>query len=165
MSQTPPTIVATATRIVIHLPSGITTGRVVMSSWSLRNVTIDPEKAMEPTMIVATVKIKNNRSSDPTTRYSTTAISAAAPPPTPLNSATSCGIAVILTRRAATSPTTEPTARKTRIRTRFISSIPLKNSTTVASKAPTAPSSTPVRAVRGEDMDFSARMNSTAATR
>ena len=45
---------------------------------------------------------------------SATAISAAAPPPTPLNSATICGIAVMRTRRAETSadhrcrPTTPP---------------------------------------------------------
>jgi hypothetical protein len=151
--------------MVIHLPSGMTTGRVVMSSWSLRYVTTDPEKATDPMITVATVKIKNSRSSEPTTRYSTMAISPAAPPPTPLNSATSCGIAVIFTRRAATSPATEPTARTIRISARFISSMPLKNKTTVAMSAPAAPSKTPVRAVRGEDIDFSARMNSTAATR
>ena len=35
---------------------------------------------------------------------------AAAPPPTPLNSATICGIAVIFTRRAATAPKPPPMA-------------------------------------------------------
>ena len=34
--------------------------------------------------------------------------SAAAPPPTPLKSATICGIAVIFTRRAATAPKPPP---------------------------------------------------------
>ena len=41
-------------------------------------------------------------------RNSTQAISATAPPPTPLNSATICGIAVILTLRAAGMPTAVP---------------------------------------------------------
>ena len=40
--------------------------------------------------------------------YSAAATSAAAPPPTPLNSATICGIAVIFTLRAATAPITAP---------------------------------------------------------
>ena len=44
------------------------------------------------------------------TWYSEAAMSAAAPPPTPLNSATICGIAVIFTRCAATAPMTVPTA-------------------------------------------------------
>ena len=43
--------------------------------------------------------------------------------------------------------------------------MPLKNSTPVANAAPIAPINTPVRAVRGDDMDFKARMNKTAATR
>ncbi len=41
---------------------------------------------------------------------STSEISAAAPPPTPLNSATICGIAVIFTFRAPTTPITDPIA-------------------------------------------------------
>ena len=40
---------------------------------------------------------------------------AAAPPPTPLNSATICGIAVILTLRAATAPNVPPTTMPTAI--------------------------------------------------
>ena len=46
---------------------------------------------------------------------SAAAISAAAPPPTPLNSATICGIAVIFTLRAETTPMTAPTAIPTMI--------------------------------------------------
>ncbi len=41
---------------------------------------------------------------------SASAIRATAPPPTPLKSATICGIAVIFTRRAPTAPTTAPIA-------------------------------------------------------
>ena len=47
---------------------------------------------------------------------SASAISAAAPPPTPLNSATICGIAVIFTLRAAGTPTAVPIAMPTAIR-------------------------------------------------
>jgi hypothetical protein len=46
---------------------------------------------------------------------SASATSAAAPPPTPLNSATISGIAVILTARAAYAPTGAETAITTRI--------------------------------------------------
>ena len=46
---------------------------------------------------------------------SAAAMRAAAPPPTPLKSATICGIAVIFTRRAETTPITVPTAMPTKI--------------------------------------------------
>ena len=49
-------------------------------------------------------------------RYSTQEISATAPPPTPLNSATICGIAVIFTERAAGTPTAVPMAMPSAIR-------------------------------------------------
>ena len=48
-------------------------------------------------------------------RYSTNEIRATAPPPTPLNSATICGIAVIFTLRAAGIPTAVPIAIPTAI--------------------------------------------------
>ena len=44
---------------------------------------------------------------------SPSATSAAAPPPTPLNSATICGIAVIFTVRAPTTPIAAPIAPPT----------------------------------------------------
>ena len=47
---------------------------------------------------------------EPEWRNSTQEISATAPPPTPLNSATICGIAVIFTWRAAGTPTATPSA-------------------------------------------------------
>ena len=46
----------------------------------------------------------------------TNAISATAPPPTPLNSATICGIAVIFTLRALGMPIAVPITRPTTIR-------------------------------------------------
>ena len=52
---------------------------------------------------------------------SASAISATAPPPTPLNSATICGIAVIFTERAPTTPMTAPIAIAEPIQTKFSS--------------------------------------------
>ena len=46
-------------------------------------------------------------------------MSAAAPPPTPLNRATICGIAVIFTFRAPTTPTTVPIAAPITISAQF----------------------------------------------
>jgi hypothetical protein len=141
------------------------TGRVVMSSCNFRNVTMDPLKDTEPTTTVKTVAISAAIDPEPCSVYSTTEISAAAPPPTPLKSATSCGMAVIWTRRAEITPIAEPTTIATRMIARLRTSIPLKKTTTVAMSAPSAPSRLPVRAVLGDDSPFRARMNKTAATR
>ena len=87
---------------------GKTTGREVISSWSLAKVITEPAKETEPTRIVNAVASSTNQPgpSRPRSRTSTiscsssNATSAAAPPPTPLNSATICGIWVICTVRA-----------------------------------------------------------------
>ena len=89
---------------------------------------------------------------------------AAAPPPTPLNRATSWGIWVICTRYAPTAPTAVPMARATRIGTTLSSGAAAKT-ITMASTAPAAPIRLPRRAVRGEDSPFRARMKQTAAAR
>ena len=47
-------------------------------------------------------------------------ISAAAPPPTPLKMATSCGMAVIFTKRATGTATTAPSTMAMRASTRFL---------------------------------------------
>ena len=52
-------------------------------------------------------------------RNTTMDTSAAAPPPTPLKMATICGIAVILTRRAAGTATAAPMAMATSVSTRL----------------------------------------------
>ena len=71
-------------------PPGNTTGRVVMSSWSFIKVMIEPLNETQPTTTVKTVKITSAVvASAPRLRYSTIATRAAAPPPTPLKSATS----------------------------------------------------------------------------
>ena len=89
-------------------------GRPGKSSWSFANATMEPEKLIEPTraenMIAATMSPASAPAAGARRWNSAAAISAAAPPPTPLKRATICGIAVIRTRRAETAPMTEPTA-------------------------------------------------------
>ena len=77
-------------------PPGKTTGRVVMISCNFKKVITEPENEIQPTITVKTVaRTSPVVASAPSLRYSTIATSAAAPPPTPLKSATSCGICVI----------------------------------------------------------------------
>ena len=72
----------------------------------------EPQKETEPTIAAKTREDRDvgraRRRSRRVWRNSTHAMSATAPPPTPLNSATICGIAVIFTLRAAGTPTTVP---------------------------------------------------------
>ena len=76
---------------------------------------IEPQKEIEPMIAANSIGISVSSSGLPpsssASRYSTTLISATAPPPTPLNSATICGIAVIFTLRAAGMPTAVPITR------------------------------------------------------
>ena len=67
---------------------------MVISSCSLRKVTTEPAKLTEPTTIVNAVAISSNTGAAPLRNSVSSMIAtmAAAPPPTPLNSATSCGI-------------------------------------------------------------------------
>ena len=89
-------ITAASVAAIINRPAGNITGRVVISSCNFKKVIIEPEKEMQPTTTVKTVAITSAVvASVPRWRYSTIATSAAAPPPTPLKSATSCGICVI----------------------------------------------------------------------
>ncbi len=91
-----------------------TIGRPGSSSCSLPNAIRLPEKLIDP---IRAEKSKAPMCSGSTcpgsgaSRWnSAAAIRAAAPPPTPLKSATICGIAVIFTRRAEATPITLPTA-------------------------------------------------------
>ena len=87
---------------------GKVTAFVVTMPCSLPNVTNDPVSETPPISTVnATTPRVHGLSLWAT---STSATSAAAPPPTPLKAATSCGICVICTRRAAMTAMTEPTA-------------------------------------------------------
>jgi hypothetical protein len=102
---------------------GKTTGRDVISSWSFANVMIEPAKDTAPTRIVKAVASSTNQPGLSSPRSVTSTIScssssatrAAAPPPTPLNNATICGIWVICTVRAPYTPPAVPTAIATRI--------------------------------------------------
>ena len=166
MTHTAQATVRTAMPMVMKRPAGRTTGRVVMISCSFRKVTTDPLADTPPMSTVRTVATRKKPPFvDPYSRNSTRATRAAAPPPAPLKSATSCGIAVILTLRAATRPMTVPATRATRITMRLSSSMPLKKRITVARSAPTAPRSVPMRADFGDDRPLSDRMKRTAATR
>ena len=67
-----------------------------MISCNLRKVTIEPENETQPTITVKTVATTSaTLAFEPNRKYSTIATNAAAPPPTPLKSATNCGIWVI----------------------------------------------------------------------
>ena len=136
-----------------------------MSSWSFRKVTIDPVKDTDPIRIVSAVANSVNPDMSGVCSHSVMATRPAAPPPTPLSRATSWGIWVIFTRRAATAPTAEPTTTAARMIPRRFSSIPDRKSVTVARAAPNAPIRLPRRAVLGDDRPLSARMKQTAATR
>ena len=84
--------------------AGRVTGLPVRISCSFPNATIDPAKLIEPTIAENSVDHSSLFGMTPLPEVamwnSPSAISAAAPPPTPLNSATICGMAVIFTARA-----------------------------------------------------------------
>ncbi len=161
-TETAAPIAASSTRPMIAGSPGNTTGRVVMSSCSFAKVTSEPENEIAPTSSVNTIATRTHGSS--VWASSSRATSAAAPPPTPLKSATSCGIWVICTRRATGAAIAEPTAMAARIHGMF-SSLDERNTVTTAMRAPAAPMRLPRRAVFGELRPFSARMKQTAATR
>ena len=87
---------------------GYVIGRPVMSSWSFAKAIMLPAKETAPMSAERTIATETFRSRSPGSAIelwkSASAMSAAAPPPTPLNSATICGIAVIFTARAAYAP-------------------------------------------------------------
>ena len=88
--------------------------------------------------------------SPPSSRNSAHAMSATAPPPTPLNSATICGIAVIFTLRAAGTPMTVPIARPTTMSTKSAPSRSgFSSVATTATPMPTAAILLPCTAVVG----------------
>ena len=100
-------------------------------------------------------------------RYSAHAISATAPPPTPLNSATICGIAVIFTCRAAGTPMTVPSAMPPKISAASppVFTMPwISSVVTRAMSMPTAATRLPSAAVLGPESPLSPRMNREKAT-
>jgi hypothetical protein len=103
-----PTAASRRTRFTNDCP-GSMIGRPGMTSCSFPNAMFEPQKETEPMIAAKRIGISCSRSRCPSAwRNSAHATSATAPPPTPLNSATICGIAVIFTFRAAGTPTTVP---------------------------------------------------------
>ena len=89
---------------------------------------------------------------------------AAAPPPTPLKIATSCGIAVIFTKREVGMPTTAPMAMARMIRPMCLR-CGWKKVATTATAMPNMAMKLPERARFGLERPLSARMKVTPAKR
>ena len=166
-----PPAITTATPTVSAASAALTwrgIGKRPLSvSWSLRNATIEPQNEIEPMIAANRIGIRASSSGLPPTSsdslYSTTEISATAPPPTPLNSATICGIAVMRTERALGMPTAVPIASPITIRTQS----PIRWSISVATTAiamPTAATWLPRTAVRGPRSMCRPMMNIEKAT-
>ncbi len=92
------------------------------------------------------------------------ATSADARPPNPLKAATICGIAVILTRRAAQPPSTPPTTSPPTIVPQ-VTTLVANKVITIAPSMPTPAIALPWRAVRGPLIRFSPMMNATEQRR
>jgi hypothetical protein len=129
-----------------------------------------PANETDPISAERTIAVETLRSRVPGSAIdvwkSEKATRAAAPPPTPLNSATICGIAVIFTARAAYQPIGAVTAITIRIQTNWSESRPgMKNVATMAIAMPNAPIRLPWRARAGLERKRSARMKQTIVTR
>ena len=117
----------------------------------------DPQNEIEPTIAANRVGICDfSTQKDPPAakwwRYSTQATIATAPPPTPLNSATICGIPVIRTFRAAGSPIAVPITSPSAINHGVLeplSTCGVSSVATIAIAIPTAAIMFPRTAVRG----------------
>ena len=144
---------------------GNTIGRPLTSSCSFANATSEPENEIEPMSAESATESASSQTRTPSSSWnSASAMSAAAPPPTPLNRATICGIAVIFTLRAPITPTTLPIAAAITISAQF--EIPSTSSVvTIATSIPTPPSQFPRRACFGDERNRSARTKQTIATR
>ena len=149
--------------------AGYVIGRPLISSWSFPKATSEPEKEIEPTSAEMTVATPRSTPTSPacaqTLWNSTSETRAAAPPPTPLNSATICGIAVIFTFFAPTTPITEPISIPAAIHHQPGRPLSSPSVTRMAQTIPAAPIWTPRRAWRGDERKRSARMNATIVTR
>jgi len=111
-SQAPPPRATTALRMLRARDPAKVIGAPETQPWSLPAAISDPEKVIEPMMTSSTTGTEKPAVMEPSPsarEKSTTPTTAAAPPPTALKSETSCGIAVICTRRAETRPAREPT--------------------------------------------------------
>ena len=141
-------------------------GRPLISSCSFAKAIIEPANEIEPISAESTVEtdaVVARPAGEPMWN-SASATRAAAPPPTPLNRATICGIAVIFTLRAPTRPTAAPI----RAATTISAQLPMPSSSsvlTIARIMPTPPIQLPRRACFGDDRKRSAKMKQMIVTR
>jgi hypothetical protein len=128
------------------------------TSCSLPNAMIEPQNEIEP-MIAANSDATTmctvgdspcwNAEKPDVSMNSDNAISATVPPPTPLNKATSCGIAVILVNRAGGTPSATPTSRPATISPQLWVSRTAISVATTATAMPAAAIQLPRTAVLG----------------
>ena len=121
------------------------------TSCSLPKAIRDPQKDTEPTIAAKSevmVTYPATVAYPWLSRNSTQATRATAPPPTPLNRATNCGIAVILTCFADGTPMTVPRTRPSAINNQLL--VPgVSRVATIAIAIPTPAMRLPRTAVRG----------------
>ena len=146
---------------------GTLTGWPEISPWSFPKAMFEPQNEIEPTTIENRIGTKVSRGIEPPNarswRNSAHEISATAPPPTPLYSATICGIAVICTRCEAITPTAVPIASPVTMRPQ----LPMPSSSSVVTTAiamPTAAIRLPCLAVVGWVPRLTPMMKSEKAT-
>ena len=147
------TVIENRARLMNAWPGSLI-GRPGSTSCSLPKAMFEPQKEIEPTIAANSdgISVLSGKSPPKWWRYSTHAISATAPPPTPLNSATICGIAVIRTLSAAGTPTATPMATPSRISQGVLEPCQTPGVSSVAINAmpmPTAAIMLPRTAVRG----------------
>ena len=129
-----------------------------MISCSLPNAMIEPQNEIDPmiaansdatTMCTVGDSPCSNAEKPFVSMNSASAMSATVPPPTPLKNATSCGMAVILVKRAGGTPKTTPTTRPAMIHTHWSVCRILISVAVTASAMPTAAIRLPRTAVLG----------------
>ena len=148
-----PTQITNSARLMNDWPGSLI-GRPGRISWSFPNAMFDPQNEIDPTIAANSDGISTFNANDPPNawRYSIHAMIATAPPPTPLNSATICGIAVIRTVRAAGTPTAVPITSPRAISHGVLdpeSTCGVSSVATIAIAIPTAAILFPRTAVRG----------------
>ena len=162
---TPSAAAPPSTRMLKTFWPGNTIGRPLTSSCSFAKATSEPANEIDPISADSTVESASSQTRTPELSWnSDSATSAAAPPPTPLNRATICGIAVIFTVRAPTSPTTAPISPPMAISAQ----LPIPSSSNVVAIAtiiPTPPIQFPLRACLGDERKRSARTKQMIETR
>ena len=145
---------------------------MAISSCSLANAIAEPENETVPMRTPSSTSAiwytAGFVPSDCQCNSSTTEMTDAAPPPTPLKMATICGIAVIFTSRAAGTAIAAPSTIATRASARFFPAwwtTGLVNVIATARTAEAAPTRFPCRARFGELKPFIATMNPMMAIR